>query len=136
MKKSSPSSVVAALVALFSVLFMQFAVAAYACPTLRIGQVNATVNMSADDHGMENMSGCAGVDVEKPNLCQADSHKGKLSLDKPEPPNVPSFAPAQLLAIVLPVHPSILSAPSIASAGILARTTAPPVSIRNCCFRI
>jgi hypothetical protein len=136
MKKSRPSRVVAALVALFSVLFMQFAVAAYACPTLQIGPAHGTMNMSADDTGMENMSGCAGVDVEKPNLCQADSHKGKLSLDKPELPNVPSFAPAQLLAIVVPVHLSIPSASSIAPAGILARTTAPPLSIRNCCFRI
>ncbi|MEC4722856.1 MULTISPECIES: hypothetical protein [Noviherbaspirillum] len=136
MRKSRPSRIVAALVALFSVLFMQFAVAAYACPTLHLGQANDTMDMSADVNGMATMSGCAGVDIEKPNLCQADSHKGKLSLDKPELPNVPSFAPAQLLAIVIPVHLSIPSAPSTSPAGILARTTAPPLSIRHCCFRI
>lgn len=94
------------------------------------------MNMVANDNTMQGMSGCDGVDVEKPNLCQADSHKGKLSLDKPELPNVMSFVPAQLLAVITPLHLSVPSNPSIVAEGTMARATAPPLSIRNCCFRI
>lgn len=115
---------------------MQFAVAAYACPTLQLGRGGDAMSMGANDNTMHGMSGCDGVDVEKPNLCQADSHKGKQSLDKPELPNVPSFAPAQLLAVITPLHLSVPPSPAITAEGTLARTTAPPLSIRNCCFRI
>jgi hypothetical protein len=131
MRLSRSSRWYAAVVALTSMLFMQLAVAAYACPQLTADATGATV--SAHHHGM---SCCGKPDPAQPALCHAHGQVGKQSLDKPEPPPVQPFS-AVGLAIPLPPAGTIdgrASAPAdIAS---LARTTAPPLAIRNCCLRI
>jgi hypothetical protein len=135
MKLSRPSRFVAALIALFSVLFMQFAVAAYACPGLMAGHVSEPVVMSTDagDQGME---GCTEMDMEQANLCHAYVQVGDQSLDKPGVPPVPPFTPVGLVLTLVTTdiasHPVAIPAEPVP----LTRTTAPPISIRNCCFRI
>lgn len=135
MKRSRSSNFVAALIALFSVLFMQFAVAAYACPTLNIGQT-AEASMQATSVDHESMSGCNGVDMAQPSLCHVHDQTGNQSLDKPELRQVQAFSPVVLVAALrltdLGDYPVLRQSES----SLLARTTAPPLSIRNCCFRI
>jgi hypothetical protein len=125
----------AAVIALISILFMQLAVAAYACPQLAAGSANAQGRAMASARSHE-MSCCAKPDPEQPALCHAHGQVGKQSLDKPEPPPVQPFS-AVGLAIPL-VHAAPVEGRTSAPAGIalLARATAPPLSIRNCCLRI
>jgi hypothetical protein len=103
-----------ALIALFGMLFMQLAVASYTCP----------------------MPGCDQVDQAQPALCHAHCQDGTSSLDKAEAPVV---APAAVIvfAILAPLEPlAPLGPPGAEPASFLQRSTAPPISIRHCCFRI
>lgn len=129
MKLSRSSRCLAAAIALFCLLFSQLAVASYACPNLlgdTVQQVSATP-----------MPGCTGMmDMGQPSLCQAHCDTGHQSLDTPDAPQVAPFL-ARELALVLPdiaaVEPA---APLHPDATLLARSTAPPLAIRHCCFRI
>jgi hypothetical protein len=125
----------AAVIALISMLFMQLAVAAYACPQLNVtssGERGQPMEM-ARGHAM---SCCEKPDPVQPALCHAHGDVGKQSLDKPEPPPVHPFS-AVGFAISLPrvdTFDNTASAP--ADSASLARTTAPPLAIRHCCLRI
>ena len=123
------------LFALASLLFMQFAVAAYACPlgtgaALKSAQMTAMVRS-----GMpcaESMS--LSMDDEQPNLCQAHCQTGQQTADKYEL-SAPVAIGALPADFTLPVTvPVFLGAPL--QAPHLKRTTAPPLAIRNCCFRL
>ena len=137
MRFTRHSRFVTALVALFSVLFMQLAVAAYACPTIKATPEIASQAgwASADSHS--EMSGCeGGVDPEQPALCFAYSQEGGQSLYKPQ---VPDVQPAVVVDVVRQiVDATLVLRPdtTYAQAPWLMRASAPPLSIRNCCFRI
>jgi hypothetical protein len=135
MKLSRPSRFVAALIALFSVLFMQFAVAAYVCPDFPSGHTDEPVTMSVSS-SLHDTSECKGMDVEQPNLCDVHDQLGSQSLDKPDLPQVQSFVAVGWI-LALPTIEAGYRAPAAQSSSFsLARTTAPPLAIRNCCFRI
>lgn len=129
------SRFVAALIALFSMLFMQLAVASYACPGLKMGQDSKAVAMVADTAN-QNMSGCTGMDMEQPGLCHAHDHAGNQSLDKPELPQVQPFMAVGLTLTLIPIEIAYRPLVSHPEDLLLTRATAPPLSIRNCCFRI
>jgi hypothetical protein len=133
MRPSRPSRVVAAFIALISILFMQFAVASYACPGL--AQVEETASAPSTMSG-QGLSTCHHVEMEQPGLCHAHIQAVKQSLDKPELPHVQPFVAirlARLLSSVDVIH----SPPATPVETVqLARATAPPLAIRNCCFRI
>lgn len=134
MRLTRPSRFVAALIALFSMLFMQLAVASYACPGLKMGQATGAVAM-ASDSANQSMADCAGTDVEQPSLCHAHDHAGSQSLDKPDLPQVQPFIAAGLALEVSPLE--VFTLPGVTQdIAPLTRATAPPLSIRNCCFRI
>jgi hypothetical protein len=135
MRSSRQIRFVAALIALFSMLFMQLAVASYACPGMRTGQGNPASAMSAGST-TQTMSGCAGMDMEQPGLCHAQDQAGNQSLDKPDLPQVHPFMAAGLMQALIYVDATYRSPPTAPRALVLTRTTAPPLSIRNCCFRI
>ena len=123
-----------ALIALFSMLFMQAAVASYACPGLQNG--GTPDSMVTDQTSAPTMTGCDQPDPASPALCHAHCLDGKSSLDKPE---APSASPAVVLVstILLPLEPLLASPQPVAEqASFLHRTTAPPIAIRHCCFRI
>lgn len=131
------SRFVAALIALFSMLFMQLAVASYACPGLKMGQDSKAVAMATDtDTATQNMSGCTGMDMEQPGLCHAHDHAGNQSLDKPELPQVQPFMAVGLTLTLIPIDVAYRPLATQPQDLLLTRTTAPPLSIRNCCFRI
>jgi hypothetical protein len=117
-------------------LFMQLAVAAYACPQLDVGSKTARTHAMMGSAPHHAMSCCDKPDPVQPSLCHAHGEVGKQSLDKPELPPIPPFS---AVGMAIPLIPSVAfdagTSPP-ASVASLTRTTAPPLSIRHCCFRI
>lgn len=135
MKTSHLQRLLTAIVAIFSMLFMQLAVASYACPEMSAGASSAVfVGASM----MNDMPGCDGMDPEQSTLCHLSAYgePPKQSLDKSATPLVPPFMPVELVLILaifdMSALPALPSYPPIA----LTRTSSPPIAIRNCCFRI
>lgn len=133
------SRFVAALIAMFSMFFMQLAIAGYVCPDVTppiAGNVSSETAMSAiaiDD----SMANCHGMDVEQPNLCNAHAQAGDQSLDKHQLPQVQPFIAGFIANTILLVPPrDFFSAADSTSTELLERITAPPPSIQHCCFRI
>ncbi|MBC7438038.1 MAG: hypothetical protein H7332_18445 [Bdellovibrionales bacterium] len=135
------------LVALASLLFMQLAVAGYACPGMaargeaRLQQAAAMPGTAHAGMPCAQAMGVSGassaptsMDAQQPALCHAYCHGGKQMSDGYHL-ELPAFAPEQGLAyLILPsVASALLDAPQ---APLLARAAAPPLSIQHCCFRI
>jgi hypothetical protein len=118
---------VAALLALASLLFMQLAVAAYACPMLSPQRLTPPPMAMADCHGMDKGS---------PSLCGAQLDTGKQSLDKPPTPHVQPFVAAAVLAEVAAIEPLMPASATIAFSSIPAAGAAPPLAVRHCCWRL
>ena len=139
MKIFQTSRLLTAIVAIFSMLFMQLAVASYACPGTSFGSQNTFTSADTMAGDMpDDMANCDGMDPAQSTLCHTYAHGEpiKQSLDKTPVPDVPSFVPVVLVldlrlfdAISLP---ALQTYPPIA----LTRTSSPPIAIRNCCFRI
>lgn len=123
---------IVAILALFSILFMQSAVASYVCPGEGQLLASSIVPVTMD----ETMGDCAGMDMEQPSLCHAYSQSADHSLDKPGTPPVLPFIPATLVTDLAELGLGGLRASMYAGRPVLARATAPPISIRHCCFRI
>jgi hypothetical protein len=123
---------VTVLFALISLLFMQLAVAGYACPGSGSKVAEAAAMAEAGMPCAESMP--LSMDDQQPNLCNAHCQAGQQSADKHELPAPIALdtLPADFsLQVTLPVFSETpLQAPH------LQRTTAPPVAIRNCCFRL
>lgn len=125
------------LFALVNVLFMQLAVAAYACPgdgalESRVDQA-ATLAAHAGMPCAESMT--LTMDDEQPGLCAAHCKADQQTADKYQPPVLASlvaiagdYPGTRLLALAPPGVP--LQAP------MPARTTALSVAVRHCCFRL
>lgn len=136
MQQSRRHRFLATLLALISVLFTQLAVAAYVGPSMQIGRAMESIATSVAnvDHVM---AGCDGMDSEQPVLCQNHDQVSHQSLDKPELPDVAPFIATTLVQAIGFADIAHQDATISASANLsLKRSTAPPLSIRNCCFRI
>lgn len=137
MKISRPSRIIAVFAMLCSLLFMQFAVAAYACPglTAGTGSSSAPTSFNADSTVMPD---CEGMDKEQPALCHthAQDPLRKQSLDKPQQPDVQPFISTGLVLIVEATDVVAVPYSPRQPSAHLIRSTAPPIAIRNCCFRI
>jgi hypothetical protein len=125
MKLRRSHRVFAALLALASLLFMQLAVAAYACPMQTPARPVAMA--MADCHGMERMN---------PNLCQAHTEAGNQSLDKAPTPAVQPFIAAAVVAEVAGLDRLMLPSAGLAPSSVSSSGASPPISILHCCFRI
>lgn len=135
MKTSRSSRILTAIVAIFSMLYMQLAVASYECPGMPAGSQGNAASASAVVADMPN---CEGMDTAQSTLCHLHAHgePSKQSLEKTPVPDMPTFVPVML---VLDLH--IFDVAAIPEAQpylpiALTRTTAPPIAISNCCFRI
>ena len=123
------------LVALVSLLFMQLAVAGYVCPAGMPGMKAEVTDVSAHA-GMPcagSMSETSKDDVQ-PALCHAHCHSDQQSADTyqlPDLPVMPAIAPVFGKQDGLHISRGVPR-----QAPLLQRTTAPPLSVRNCCFRI
>lgn len=134
MRLPRTSRLVAATIALFSILFMQLAVSAYACPALSLGhdgQMTSSVRTTPVD-----MVPCQNMDMEQPHLCHASHQTDKQSLDKPATPPLSPFVAVGYglpISLITLTYQRPLGSPIPA---FLTYATAPPIAIRNCCFRI
>lgn len=135
MRSSRQFRFVAALIALLSMLFTQLAVASYVCPNKGGGQDQAVVTMTPVS-APSGMNGCAGLDVEQPSLCHAHGQVGNQSLDKPDLPQVQPFIAVGLMQALTYLDTAYRPSLPQPRALALTRATAPPLTIRNCCFRI
>ena len=133
MHYSRRPGLIAALMALFGMLFMQLAVASYACP---IPASTMVPGIQSAGPASQVMPGCVEMDTAPPALCHAHDQAGKQSLDRPDLPQVQPFATIGLALTVLPLVPAMPE--SIVGASDVAdiRANAPPLTIRNCCFLI
>lgn len=126
-----------ALFALLSVLCMQLAVAAYACPSLQSLGRNAAEAASPQTAVHEGMTGCEGVvDSEQPALCYVHSQIGDQSLDKPAPPDVSPAVAVMLVPAIQDAAKAHAPPSRYVDAAGLMREAFPALTIRNCCFRI
>ncbi len=118
---------VAALAAIASLLFAQLAVSAYACPRVQAAKP-ATMHAGGGD------AGCDEMDTANPALCHGHCQYGNQSVDKWAGSWV-SPDPAVLSSVVYEDAVPDAAARGVVPRVWLARTTAPPIAIRNCCLR-
>jgi hypothetical protein len=119
----------AACIGVATLLFAQLAVAAHACVAPAHAPVGVDAQMPCDEPG----PGRSGMPDK--NVCFQHCYAGPLSLD---------LFPAQMLGPAPAAYHVARAEPSAAFKGLLrnhsrallARVTAPPLSVRNCCFRI
>jgi hypothetical protein len=132
MRYSRRIRLVAALVALWSLLFTQLALAAYDCPQAA-SAAGQPVHMQA---APEQHAGCATPpERPSPNLCEAHGQANAQSLDLPAQPLVAPFIPARLVLAIASVDtplPPNLEAPA---SFLETASSSPPISIRHCCLR-
>jgi hypothetical protein len=123
---------ISVLLALISLLSMQMAVAGHVCPD-RLAKLTQVAAMA--EAGMPCAESMAmDMDNEQPGLCHAHCQSDHQSADKYElpalaalPVGAPSFSPGPMVPVVSLVA---MQRP------LLQRSTAPPLAVRNCCFRI
>jgi hypothetical protein len=132
MTRNRRHRLITVLFALFSLLFMQLAVASYACPGAESKMAALSAMAEAGIPCAQSMT--VNMDEEQPNLCKAHCQAGQQVADKYEVP-----APVALTALPpdfsLPVVALVLRGAPM-QAPHLMRITAPPVAIRHCCFRL
>ena len=120
------------LFALCSLLFMQMALAGYACPGFesRVQEISAMAKAGMPCAGSMAMA----LDDEQPNLCSAHCQSdANASIDQALQVPVLAAAGSADVGRSLPV---LLPAGLAPEAPLLARATPPPIAVRNCCFRL
>jgi hypothetical protein len=135
MIRSSRQRIVGALIALIGMLFMQLAVAGYLCANTAQSPVETAMAMPMTPDA-QTMPGCDKLDPAQPSLCHAQAHANQQSLDKPPLPDVQPFIPGALALVIQSFEPAYRAPLRLRLNTLLAHATAPPPSIRNCCFRI
>lgn len=132
MTRNRRNRLITVLFALVSLLFMQLAVASYVCPGTASKVAEVAAMAEAGMPCAESMT--LAMDDAQPNLCQAHCQAGQQTADRYE-------LPAPVVMVTLPADFTLpLTAPVFLGAPLqaphLRRITAPPVAIRNCCFRL
>lgn len=122
--------VLTVLFALISLLFMQLAVAGYACPVeSKVSEVAAMA-----DAGLPCAGDMATVDADQPGLCHAHCQSAQQAADKVQVSTPVGVMTTGFTYIIEPVWVFVPAKP--AHAPLLLRSTALPIAVRNCCFRI
>ena len=138
MKTSRSMRFLTTFVAILSMLFMQYAAAAYLCPGAPLAGNGQAASMQAMMSSLSDMPGCTGMDIDQSTLCHVYSHGdgARQSLDKTPGADLPPF-----VATIVPLLWAALDAPVLQenkppSDAALTRSTAPPIAIRHCFLRI
>lgn len=120
-----------------ALLFVQGAVAAYACPTFSdaLDQSLTATQMADMPTDCAQMREMTAIDGATPNLCHAHCQSSPQSNDHPQSPTV---QPALIGVLVMTLPRPKLQAISGRAAGFERDPGAatPPHSILHCCFRI
>ena len=112
--------------ALTCLLFAQLALAGYVCPG-SASKLSAASMPCAESMDMT-------MDQEQPSLCHAHCQAGQQKADTYQ---VPVLASLPDHGADYPTNREFVAPPGAPlQAPLLRRTTAPPLAIRNCCFRI
>lgn len=127
MRISRPIRVRVITVTIFALLFAQWSVAAYACPS--VAASTADVMMSGDCEGMADQ-----LDPAAPNLCAEHCQYGEQS-DQLRTPTMPDVSLISLYVVPLVATTTESSQFVIVSSGLLTARP-PPHTILHCCFRI
>lgn len=127
---SRPSRLIAAIIAIVSLLFVQLAVASYVCPELAAAFESA---VPIDDAQIDH---CALASAEQPILCHAHCEPDSQSSHTTHVPPIQAFVATELTVVVCDTHVVTLAHMLEWQAETLQRSAAPPLAIRNCCFRI
>ncbi|MDB5885550.1 MAG: hypothetical protein JWR74_1721 [Polaromonas sp.] len=120
------------LFALASLLFMQLALAGYVCPATSQKTSGAAALANGAMPCAESMS--FSVDEQQPGLCHAHCQAQPSSADKHELSS-PMAGDAMPASFGLPLAETKFSMAPLQPPH-WQRTTAPPVAIVNCCFRL
>lgn len=118
-----------------SILFVQIAVAAYACPSLAVRESNISA-MTAHAESMpvdcDQMTGT--LDPAAPSLCFAHCHNHEQSADHAE---VAVLPPALFAALYWLAAPALIESLAQTTGSSVPHTSHPPPhAILHCCFRI
>lgn len=112
----------AAVFAVFAMLFSQLALAAYACPLERMAVIAVVADAEC----------CTESASASANLCHEHCKDSASALPDAQPP-VPDFVPG----FSVPLPPAQDDAPHCEYSQVaLFHSISPPLSILNCCFRI
>ena len=132
MTRKRQTDLMTVLFALVSLLFMQLAVASYACPEDASKVTQVKIMAEVDMPCAESM--VIAVDEGLPSLCHAHCQAAEQSADKYQ---VPSAIAVGLLPSGLTLDGVFPLFANVAlQAPYLQRTTAPPLAIQNCCLRL
>lgn len=121
-------------------VFVQVAVAAYACPIMPAGptiegMADAAAMDGSQTPALDSKPGTLHLDSSQPNLCAAHCQTGQQNTDgKP----APTVSPAFLVTLypVAPAAPSALSALAPSMVDDPPKAARPPLTILHCCYRI
>jgi hypothetical protein len=120
------------LVMLFALIWMQLALAAYACPSLSLPALTAASSMT-DCEGMA--PGMSMADPQNPALCLQHALQGDQHSDGGHGIAVPPLPDVVLAVAWLDRNPRVATVRTALERD-LARSLSPPKSIVHCCFRI
>lgn len=122
------------LFAMMSLLFMQLAIAGYSCSGGSTTLLKVEVKAMVAQEGMPCTASMTHTLGEQPNLCNAHCKADPQSADQYQVPTLATLVDACAHFTLPRVIPTPLGA--LLQAPLLRRTTAPPLAVRNCCFRI
>ena len=119
----------AACLGIAALLIMQIAASAFSCPMQTSGPPTFAIDSESEPiYGPDEMS----LDP----LCGYHCQQGNQSLDKPDVPAVPHLAATGYTDAVTIGYLASSPVPSTPPRSLLARSSDPPLIIRNCCLRI
>lgn len=123
------------LFALVNLLFMQLALAAYACPSSARSAEASTQLADMKASGMPCAESMAlATDETQPGLCAAHCKSDQQTSDKHELPAPQALAePASDYALLRMQLPPLVPP---RDAPLRVRTSEPSVALRHCCFRL
>jgi hypothetical protein len=117
----------AACICLSALVFAQLAVSAYACPAL-------AQTMEAAQQANTTAPPCHDMDMDQPALCQVHCQDGLQNINDTQPASaLLGFVPGLIVTIDSASLKHLQLPPA---SPLLLRSTSPPLSVRNCCFRI
>ena len=121
---------IVSLISIVAMVFAQLAVAAYACPMQFQGLDNSVATVTATAAEPD----AGDYDTSAPALCKKHCEDGQQNVnDAPQTHAFLSFESA--LTLTMAIQPATSGDAPVATPS-LQNATAPPHSIRNCCFRI
>ena len=130
---------IVSVLVLMSVLFLQLALSAYACPmqfSALLYQTSTIDSASSNCDDMD-MDMDFGMDMSQPGLCQQHCKNEPQTLsDTPLDLAPVTFVSSLIVEWREPQSSTSLALATRASTPSLHHATSPPASIQHCCFRI